>query len=167
MPRGRPPRPLEQKRLLGNPGKRPLPSEGSLVLLPSAYDIPEPHRPLMTPGRELWDRVWGMGQSWISPQSDLELLMMTCEMVDERWNLRIKVMKDNRPEERRGLRELDKQLVNNLSLLGFSPTDRTKLGVAEVKRRSKLEELRARTKETRVLATEVAYTDTTTGSDSQ
>jgi hypothetical protein len=74
--------------------------------------------------------------------------MMTCEMVDERWNLRIKVMKDNRPEERRGLRELDKQLVNNLSLLGFSPTDRTRLGVAEVKRRSKLEELKQRVTKT-------------------
>jgi hypothetical protein len=108
-----------------------------------------------------------MGQTWLSPQTDIELLLMTCEMVDERWNLRIKVLTDNRPEERKGLRDLERQLVANLSLLGFTPTDRSRLGVAEVKRVSKLEELRARTKETRIVATEVAHTDTTTGSDSE
>jgi hypothetical protein len=90
-----------------------------------------------------------MGQTWLSPSTDIELLLMTCEMIDERWNLRIKVLQDNRPEERRGLRELDKQIVNNLSLLGFTPTDRSRLGVAEVKRVSKLEELRGKQKENR------------------
>jgi hypothetical protein len=69
---------------------------------------------------------------------------MTCELLDERWNLRIQVLRDNRPEERKALRDLDRQLVANLSLLGFSPTDRSRLGVAEVKRQSKLEELRSR-----------------------
>jgi hypothetical protein len=69
---------------------------------------------------------------------------MTCELLDERWNLRIQVMSSNRPDERKALRELDRQLVANLSLLGFTPTDRTRLGVAEVKRQSKLEELKSR-----------------------
>jgi hypothetical protein len=142
---GRPPKPIEQKRLTGNPGKRALPKEGSLVLLPSMYEIPEPPRPLVTAAaKELWERTWSMGQTWLSPSTDIELLLMTCEMIDERWNLRIQVLQNNRPEERRGLRELEKQIVNNLSLLGFTPTDRSRLGVAEVKRVSKLEELRAK-----------------------
>lgn len=142
-PMGRPPKPIEQKRLLGNPGKRKLPQEGSLVLLPSMYEVPEPPRPLVTQAaKELWERTWTMGQTWLSPQTDIELLLMTCEMVDERWNLRIKVLQDNRPEERKGLRDLERQLVANLSLLGFTPTDRSRLGVAEVKRVSKLEALR-------------------------
>lgn len=164
--RGRPPKPIEQKRLTGNPGKRPLPSQGSLVLLPSMYEIPEPPRPLVTEAaKAMWDRVWSMGQTWLSPQTDIELLLMTCEMVDERWNLRIKVLTDNRPEERKGLRDLERQLVANLSLLGFTPTDRSRLGVAEVKRVSKIEELRARKEENRfIMATEVAHTDTTSGS---
>lgn len=140
---GRPPKPIEQKRALGNPGKRPLPQEGSLVLLPSMYEIPEPPRPLVTEAaKALWTRTWSMGQTWLSPQTDIELLLMTCEMVDERWNLRIKVLQDNRPEERKGLRDLERQLVANLSLLGFTPTDRSRLGVAEVKKISKLEALR-------------------------
>lgn len=140
---GRPPKPIEQKRALGNPGKRPLPTEGSLVLLPSMYEVPEPPRPLVTEAaKALWNRTWTMGQTWLSPQTDIELLLMTCEMVDERWNLRIKVLQDNRPEERKGLRDLERQLVANLSLLGFTPTDRSRLGVAEVKKISKLEALR-------------------------
>ena len=142
-PMGRPPKPIEQKRALGNPGRRPLPQEGSLVLLPSMYEVPEPPRPLITQAaRDIWERTWSMGQTWLSPQTDIELLLMTCEMVDERWNLRIKVLQDNRSEERKGLRDLERQLVANLSLLGFTPTDRSRLGVAEVKKISKLEALR-------------------------
>jgi hypothetical protein len=141
---GRPPKPLEVKRAEGNPGKRPLPKEGNLVILPQANGIPEPARPLLKYGQELWDRIWGMGQSWISPTTDIELVLMTAEMVDERWNLRVKVMSNDDPRLRRGLRELDKQIVGNLSDLGFSPTARMRLGIAEVKKQSKLEELMAR-----------------------
>jgi len=147
MPAGRPAKPIEQKRLLGNPGKRALPDENSVVLLPQVESVPEPPRPLLKYGQQLWDRVWGLGATWISDKTDLELLVMTCEMVDERWNLRIKVMQTDEPRLRRGLRELERQIVSNLSLLGFSPTDRSKLGVAEVKAMSKLDELRARAAE--------------------
>jgi hypothetical protein len=144
MPAGRPPKPIEQKRMLGNPGKRPLPEPGDIQALPAISKIPDPARPLLTHGRELWDRVWSVGATWISPNTDMEILLMTCEMVDERWNLRIQVMQTDDPRMRRGLRELDRQIVSNLSLLGFTPADRSRLGVAEVKARSKLEELLAR-----------------------
>ena len=85
-----------------------------------------------------------MGATWVSDKSDLELLIMTCEMVDERWNLRVKVMQTDDSKLRRGLRELDRQIVSNLSLLGFTPSDRSRLGVAEVKAKSRLEELMER-----------------------
>lgn len=141
---GRPPKPVEQKRLLGNPGRRPLPDENTVQLIQAAVETPEPERPLLQPGRALWDKVWGMGANWISPSTDVELLLMTCEMVDERWNLRAKVMRDGEAKDRRGLRALESLIINNLSLLGFTPTDRGRLGVAEVKAASKLEELMAR-----------------------
>jgi hypothetical protein len=141
MPAGRPSKPIEQKRKLGNPGKRALPKEGQVVVLPMATKIPEPHRPLLKYGREFWDKVWGLGTTWISPTSDIELVLITCELIDERWNLRINVMKSDDTKQRRALRELDRAIVSNLSLLGFSPSDRSRLGVAEVKARSKLEEL--------------------------
>jgi len=144
MPAGRPPKPVEQKRLLGNPGKRALPDQAEIEILPAATEIPEPTRPLLKPGRELWDRVWASGINWISPDTDLELLLMTCEMVDERWNLRIKVMQSDDMQMARRLDNLTRLIVGNLSLLGFSPSDRSRLGVAEVKKQSKLEELIAR-----------------------
>lgn len=144
MPAGRPTKPIEQKRLIGNPGKRPLPEQSAMMLIPQASRAPEPARPLLKYGQELWDRVWQTGINWISPNTDLELLLMTCEMIDERWNLRVRVMTDNNPKDRRGLRELDRQIVSNLSLLGFTPSDRSRLGVAEVKRMSKFEELMAK-----------------------
>jgi hypothetical protein len=141
---GRPPKPTELKRLQGNPGKRALPKETEMILLPAAETMPIPNRPLLKYGQEMWERIWNMGNSWISPTTDIELVLMTAEMVDERWNLRVKVMSSDDPKMRRGLRELDKMIVSNLSLLGFSPTDRMRLGVAEVKKQSKLEELLAK-----------------------
>lgn len=144
MPAGRPSKPIEQKRLLGNPGKRALPDEDSVVLLERVEETPKPTRPLLKYGQELWDRIWGMGATWVSDKTDIELLMMTCEMIDERWNLRVKVMQNDDPRMRRGLRELDRQIVSNLSLLGFTPSDRARLGVAEIKAKSKLEELMER-----------------------
>jgi len=139
MPAGRPSKPIEQKRLLGNPGKRALPS--STIAIPMIEKTPEPHRPLLKYGKELWDKVWLTGATWISPNTDTELLLMTCEMIDERWNLRVKVMQTDDSKMRRGLRELDRQIVSNLSLMGFSPSDRSRLGVAEIKAKSKLQEL--------------------------
>jgi hypothetical protein len=87
-----------------------------------------------------------MGMTWVSPISDIDLFMMICEMIDERVSLRVQVLRDNRPEDRRALRQLDSQIMHGLSLLGFTPTDRSRLGIAEVKRQSKLEELRAKQK---------------------
>ena len=144
MQPGRPAKPIEQKRLLGNPGKRALPDHSTITLIPMAESTPEPTRPLLKYGRELWDKVWDTGINWISPNTDTELLLMTCEMIDERWNLRVQVMQNNDPKDRRGLRELDKAIVSNLSLLGFSPSDRSRLGLAEVKKMSKLEEIMAK-----------------------
>lgn len=152
MPAGRPAKPIEQKRMLGNPGKRALPS--NTIEIAMVTETPQPTRPLLKYGQELWDKVWSMGATWISPNTDSELLLMTCEMIDERWNLRVKVMQTDDARLRRGLRELDRQIVSNLSLLGFSPADRSRLGVAEVKAKSKLEELMQR-KAKRVAATMV------------
>ena len=141
--RGRPPKPVEQKRAIGNPGKRPLPDSKAVIALPAISQIPEPSRQLFQFGRELWDRVWSMGQTWISPESDIELLLIVCEQIDERAKLRTSVWNTGRIDERKALRSLEKQIVENLSLLGFTPTDRSRLGIAEVKKMSKIAELRA------------------------
>ena len=142
MPAGRPRKPTELKRALGNPGKRALPDTKDIVALPAITQTPQATRPLGSHGREFWDRVWQMGSSWISSNTDYEAMLMTAEMIDERWNLRVKVMTEGQARDRRALRDLDRAIQSQLSLLGLTPADRSRLGVAEVKKLSKIAELR-------------------------
>lgn len=139
-----PGKPAEVKRLLGAKGygaNAPKPT----IVIAAADGIPEPSRALDVAGRALWDRIWGAGQIWLSPNTDTELLLMTCELLDERELLKIYVANDfERWRERAALREVEKGIVRNLSLLGFTPSDRMKLGIAEVKKISKLEQLKAK-----------------------
>jgi hypothetical protein len=147
MPAGRPAKPTEVKRKLGNPGRRKLPDQTAIQMFDPVVSVPEPARPLLKYGREFWDKVWLNGLQWISVNTDSELLLMTCELVDERWNLRVRVMQSNDWRERRALRELDDRIIRNLSLMGFTPADRSRLGVAEVKAISKMEALKRRADE--------------------
>ena len=140
---GRPPKPTERKRRAGNPGKRSLPTPATLTPLPAPAEVPDPPRPLGDPGRGLWDRAWEQGRAWLA-ESDVEILLLTCEQMDERQRLRVSVLRDGDWRERAGLRSLDKQIQDGLSMMGFTPSDRSRLGLAEVTAVSKLEELRGR-----------------------
>lgn len=138
---GRPPKPIERKRATGNPGRRPLPA--TVVALPPVDQTPDPLRPLAAAGQGLWERAWSVGSAWVSAHSDIDLLQIVCEQLDERNALRLAVLRLNDKDDRKALRELDRQIVGNLSLLGFTPTDRARIGVAEIKAQSTLEKLRA------------------------
>jgi hypothetical protein len=141
-PVGRPPKPVEQKRRAGNPGKRPLPDV--VIPIPTSAVAPEPHRPLGSAGRMFWDRVWNVGFTWISPQMDVELLQIVSEQIDERAALRVKVLREGDWRDRSALRALDSQVLDCLSLLGFTPVDRARLGFVEVKIQNELEQFRER-----------------------
>ena len=139
-----PGKPAEVKRKLGAKGyKGSAPAD--VILLPAVSAIPEPLKPLSGSGLDLWDRTWQRGYTWISANTDIQLLQMTCEQLDERDVLRDYVLANVEAwHERSALRELEKSIRSNLSLLGFTPTDRMKLGVAEIKAESKMEQLRRR-----------------------
>lgn len=141
-PPGRPPKPAEQKRRTGNPGKRALPELAAVTPL-YAPVAPDPPRPLAAAGRALWERAWANGRAWMA-ETDVELLQLTCEQLDERQALRLRVLRDNDWRERAGLRALEKEIQDGLSMLGFTPSERARLGVAEVKVASALEEVRRR-----------------------
>ena len=99
---------------------------------------------LKATGREFWCSVFDNG-SWLWQGVDRHLVELTAELMDERKELR--ELTDQQPENTRlraALRQLDKQLVSNLSLLGFTPSDRSRLGLVQVKTRSKLQELMER-----------------------
>lgn len=103
---------------------------------------PKPPRPLEAAGTDLWRRVWTAGVDWVSPDTDLERVLVLCEMTDEYVALRRRatapLVADDVPltgGEKRTydtLRDLRKQMADALASLGFSPTDRARLNVGEV-----------------------------------
>lgn len=140
MPRtGRPPKPAEQKRLIGNPGKRPLTSSGNaevVVLPPVTVEPaapPQPSRPLGSAGSVLWERAWQYAWRWMA-ETDVELLLLTCEQLDERTHLRVSLIKDPANwRQRSQLRALEAAISSGLASLGFTPEARTRLALGEVK----------------------------------
>ena len=142
-----PGKPAELKRKLGAKGYQSAPKP-EVMLLPMVQDVPEPPRALGDAGLELWNRTWLKGYSWLAVHTDVHLLAITCEQMDERVVLRDYVMQNiDAWHERAALRELEKSIRSNLSLLGFTPTDRMKLGVAEIKAETKMEALQRRREE--------------------
>jgi hypothetical protein len=139
-----PAKPIELKRKLGNPGKERLPEPGTLIELPGGYR--EPLRPLEFAGRQLWDSVFGEGELWVSSRTDVHFLMLTCEQIDRREELKTQILETQDWHLYKQLNDLERMIATNLGLLGFTPADRTRLGLAEVKRQSKLEEMMARRK---------------------
>jgi hypothetical protein len=134
-------KPNDLKKKLGSKHTQ----DDSIMELNEVTSVPEPLRRIDGDGLDLWNRTWSLGQTWISQDTDIELLQLTCEMVDEREQLRDYVLQNvDAWHERKALRELDKAIVSNLSLLGFTPSDRMRLGVTQVKAKSKLEELMER-----------------------
>jgi hypothetical protein len=112
----------------------------------------EPFRPLEFAGEQLWQSAMKTGQNWIARNSDTHLLMMTCEQLDRREEIRSVIAETKDWHLYKQLNDLERLITSNLGLLGFTPSDRTRLGLAEVKTQSKLEELMAR-KESRVAST--------------
>jgi len=130
--------PTERKRALGNPGKRALPDRtvGNLAAVPAVSSEPhdlDPHA--------AFDSVMAGGRQWLA-QTDSTALALLRESLEERQALREVVIATQSETARKALRDLDKQVIGQLSLLGFDPAARSRLGLAEVKAASTLEKLR-------------------------
>lgn len=143
-------KPVELKRRQGNLGKRPLPE--AAVTLVGSDDVPPVPITLQEHGREAWHRLWSAARAWLSPQTDLDVMTRLCEYHDERAAIRAELAETGylvhgsqgqpRPNPLIGtLRDLESQMTKLEALCGFNPSDRGRLGYAEVKRQSKLDEL--------------------------
>jgi hypothetical protein len=141
--RGRPVMPIEQKRLKGTLRPSRVPSGVGLIGSVSPVEPPECPEWVSGSGQEFWPVAWAT--SWINPATDYVLVLMTAESLSERDTLRGLVLTEPQNfRARSSLRELDKQLISQLALLGFSPSDRARLGLSEIKKESKLEDLMRR-----------------------
>ena len=136
-------KPVELKIVQGNPGKRSLGLNDAIA--PMEYGYTEPLRPLGVVGKQFWDSIFGAGELWISIRTDTQLVQMVCEQLDRREWLRDYIQEH--PSEWhmvKQLNDIEAAIVKNFSLLGFTPADRTRLGLVSAKTKSKLEELLAK-----------------------
>jgi P27 family predicted phage terminase small subunit len=160
--RGRPPKPLEEKRRTGNPGKRPLPDRTKTAALAPLTTIPDAPDALREPGRNAWLRFWTAGAAWLSPEADRLTVEAAAFLADEVDTLRGEVELHGHLVEEpivtatgqvlsevrlvanpavAMLRKAEERLSKELSELGFTPSARARLGLAEVKRQSKVFDL--------------------------
>lgn len=138
-----PPKPAELKVLQGNPGQHKI--KVSVDVAPVPYGRVDPLRPLDWAGQQLWDSVFGAGELWVSNRTDIQLVQLVCEQLDRK--VRIESYIAEKPDEWhmfKQLNDLERLIQSNLSLLGFTPADRTRLGLVSAKTKSKLEDLLAR-----------------------
>jgi len=140
---GRPPLPLEVKQRRGTLRPNRLPTNGltEVERLPMDDEQPDPPEHLKAAGRLFWGRVFDVAP-WLWPGVDVTLIEHTAGLLDEEKQLRQLI--DQAPDNmsfRAALRALDKQLVSNLGALGLTPSERSRLGLVQVKTQSKLQEL--------------------------
>ena len=154
---GRPAKPVALKRRTGrnpttaaNGSKLPEP----VVILAVSNKIPPTPDTLGDSGRVAWSMLWTEGQAWLcSP--DTVIMTWLCEAFDERDAIRAQIAQDGYMIEGSTgqqrchplvpqLRALEQQMTRWLASCGFDPSARARLGYAEVKRASKLDELMAR-----------------------
>ena len=138
---GRPPKPNEIKRLMGNPGGRPLPDLNVISHLPMAKEIPTPPENLNKSGLDLWNRAWGVAITWLSPVSDIEAIKNSCHLADANEAARDRYMISTEPADAKAYVAINRAYTDSLTSLGFDPVSRTRLGVAEVRAATSIDKL--------------------------
>ena len=158
-----PPRkPVEQKRRNGrSPGRdaggRRLPEP--VTVLAAAAGAPPPPASLKESGIAEWQRLWTAGRGWLSPELDSMVMERLCQNHDLRREMLTAVERDGltvegykgqpRPHPLLSeIRALESEMRRIEVECGFTPASRSKLGYAEVKRVSKIDELMQRRRRT-------------------
>lgn len=164
-PAGRPAKPIEQKILEGNLGKRPLPKP--VTKNDKSFDIPKTPTGLGKTGKIVWKQIWTAGQTWLNPEGDYALVKLLCEAADDYDRKRDAINKGlveevymtsngswaNHPYVN-NVKDLRIQITAWLSQLGFSPTDRARLGITENSALSPFDELERRRADRKVVNNE-------------
>ena len=130
---GRKPKPTEQKRRTGNPGKRALPKAASLKPVPAVDSSAVELTPL-----QALERALLAGQHWLA-ESDAPSIVLARDALELYAELR-----ENPQAKPADVVAAGKWVQSLFGDLGFTPSERSRLGLAEVKAASVLEELRAR-----------------------
>lgn len=158
MARGRPPKPIERKRATGrttntDSGGRPLPAVRETIV--KTVTVPAAPDGLQTRGQTEWLNIWTAGSAWLAPQQDYAWVEMIARAWDEIEAYRERVDQDGLIQTGSmgqviahpliaEIRRAEAVIMKALSTLGFSPSDRARLGLAEIKAQSKLQDMMAK-----------------------
>jgi len=134
---GRPPKPLEQHKRTGTwNATRHGKKQGAEL----AAVEPIPAAPYEVDAAQVFDEIMVQGAPWFARTDAIRLAMLR-QSLEER--ARLVPVAESSTEARRQLRDLNKEISEWLSMLGFDPAARARLGLAEVKAASTLEKLKA------------------------
>jgi P27 family predicted phage terminase small subunit len=157
---GRPPKPIEVHRRNGNPSKKNLPAvpvpEFALAVV-NDDELPEPPKTLSEFGRAYWLMFWDEGRRHLSEKHDAALIERLCLAFDQvarieqwlgtdvtRWFYETANGQLVTHPLIKQKSELNAQITAWLSLLGFTPSDRARLGLAEIRVANELDQFRRR-----------------------
>lgn len=133
--KGRKPKPASELQRIGAyRADRHAPDMGENLPVIRAESITQPLSGVV-------EQVMAEGVSWLRT-TDEPMVALLRAMLKEFDDLSEQAEYDM--VARRALRELNKQIITVMSLLGFDPTSRARLGITEVKTRSRLQEIQER-----------------------
>jgi len=164
MPAGRPRKPIERQRAVAKgdgitPGHEKI-HTGQIIPRHNRV-IPAAPQELGERGTLEWYRVWESGITWLHPDEDYHWIEQIARAYDDIAEFRAKIdetglivkgyTKDMLVANPliKEVRQLEATIRKCLSMLGFSPTDRARLGIAEVKLQSNLQDLQSKTRKNR------------------
>ena len=168
--RGKRREPIEKKRRRGAEIRGALPAipvpEFALATV-SLTDVPDAPPHLGEYGRAYWSMFWDAGRRHLSEKHDSALLEKLCSAIEQvalieawqgkdvtRWFYATANGQLVTHPLIKQKSELNAQITAWLSLLGFTPSDRARLGLAEIRVANELDQFRRRN--TKVVDAEVA-----------
>lgn len=132
---GRPPTPTEVKVARGTYRKDRHGPRDLAPVLPIRQVSPSAVKALTA--------VLDAGAAWIGETDGIALTMLA-EAIEDRDRARATLREGFDKDLARHVAHLDKHVIALLSVLGFTPADRARLGLTEAKRVTKVEEIRKR-----------------------
>jgi hypothetical protein len=109
-----------------------------------SHTIPDAPTMLGADGIRFWERAWGQAITWLSNDSDREAIENAAKLADTVAAARTKYLATLEPADARAYVAINDAFTKAMASLGFDPVSRSKLGVAEVKRVSALDQLLAK-----------------------
>ena len=135
---GRPPKPLEQHKRTGTwNATRHGKAQGVAIAAVEPVDV----QPYELDATDIFTDIMQAGAPWFARTDGIRLAMLR-ESLEER--ARLLPISESSTEARKQLRELNREISDWLSMLGFDPAARARLGLAEVKAASVIDKLQAK-----------------------